>query len=568
MAKQAAAFRASRPDIKNPVQHFSINLPASDGRKTPEEWKPIVEAFLQKIGFPKDGAWASFLHDDTDHQHVHVIFLRQLGNGQIWNNAFSQKRAIQASQQLEKEFGLTPTDHTSKRERARQTKAEQAIEKQLKKEGKKMSKEHIADAIDRFVESRSDQSYTLDELRAGLAEDGVEVDFTQRGGEIVGVKYQYGGVWVSGSNIGPAYKAQSLFERGLTKDSQAQQQTQPQPQQVQQQQPGQPSRHAQAAAKHHAAAHDLGHVFARALAIPIEALRALIRAIISMINRLLGRRELAAGAPAGALGRFDQTTGHYKPGRVPKTGEPGSEETAAAMEKTAEDLSFLADKVESGRWSELLDHGPAPYKHDPDGKPSYFARLKGPDGKETEVWGVDIQRALEQVEAQPGDLVSLERAGRKTVTVDGKQTHRNSWAATKAPDLPELEADRAALRDSAVRFLRDKVDYLGARFGKGGPEQQAVLDQLQRLRYSHDDEARYKLWRRDTPGALPQDGETDDDFIRRRELEHLDDQLAFNSRHPGVMNDKQIGHAKERIATLTSEAGSVDVAREIHRGRG
>ncbi|MEK9803543.1 MAG: relaxase/mobilization nuclease domain-containing protein, partial [Curvibacter sp.] len=216
MARQAAPFRAARPEIAAPVIHYSLSLQAGDGRKTPEEWKPMVEAFLTKIGVPLDAAWTAYLHNDTDHQHCHIAFLRSFGDGEIWNREFSAKRAHQATAEIEKEFGLLTHDRTTRREKKRQSVEEKKFEKQLQKQGKTVSKEHIARQVDDFIESRRGQSYTVDELKSGLADAGIQVEVVERGGAIAGVKFQYEGIWISGSSIGDNYKAQGLLQRGLS----------------------------------------------------------------------------------------------------------------------------------------------------------------------------------------------------------------------------------------------------------------------------------------------------------------------------------------------------------------
>src|SRR5262249_19676616 len=48
----------------------------------------------------------------------------------------------------------------------------------------------------------------------------------------------------------------------------------------------------------------------------------------------------------------------------------------------------------------LVDHGAAPYLHDPSNASSYFVRIETPSG-EREIWGVDLQRALKDSLTRP-----------------------------------------------------------------------------------------------------------------------------------------------------------------------
>lgn len=105
----------------------------------------------------------------------------------------------------------------------------------------------------------------------------------------------------------------------------------------------------------------------------------------------------------------------------------------SAKVETEEKVNKLAGK--------LVEHGAAPYEHKKDNKDNYYVTLENADGKQSTTWGVDLQRAMAESEAQPGDHVELENLGRKAVTVEkdvkdetGKvvkketiNTFRNSW---------------------------------------------------------------------------------------------------------------------------------------------
>jgi len=581
MARQAAPFRAARPEIAAPVIHYSLSLQAGDGRKTPEEWKPMVEAFLKKMGVPLDAAWTSYLHNDTDHQHCHIAFLRSFGDGEIWNREFSAKRAHQATAEIEKEFGLLTHDRTTRREKKRQSVEEKKFEKQLQKQGKTMSKEHIARQVDDFIESRRGQSYTVDELKSGLADAGIQVEVVERGGQLAGVKFQHEGVWISGSAIGDNYKAQGLLQRGLsgpsseqTEAAQPAQMTSAMGQKSDEEKDDQADKDdvPEALRKHNQRSATVGEMLARGLAMPIEAMVKLIQMIIQMINRLLGRREESTGAAPGVLGRFSETTGRFQPGAFPAKNDPAHGKALAAVGAAAGDVSALAEHVGKGKqWAELLEHGAAPYKNQDGAAQSYFARLRLPGGKETEVWGVDIARALEDAGVEVGDMVNLRRDGQKAVTIkqrdeDGNvkeiQTHRNAWKAEKAGEH-EQRLDRskevtneamAGLRDSAIRFLRDKAEIAALVFGVGCAEHVAAVADLKKIGFTEVDEAKYMAWKQTAEGQSAE-GETEQDYIRRREIEHLTERLEFFHEHRVGMDPAEYRRTVERLAELEEIQG-------------
>jgi hypothetical protein len=110
----------------------------------------------------------------------------------------------------------------------------------------------------------------------------------------------------------------------------------------------------------------------------------------------------------------------------------------------------------------LVDHGAAPYLHDPQNATSYFVRIETQNG-ERDVWGVDLQRALKESLTRPqvGDEIGIRALRRDAVKVsrpeldaDGRvigkkelETHRNAWVVEKREFFRE--------RAQAARILRD-----------------------------------------------------------------------------------------------------------------
>ena len=101
----------------------------------------------------------------------------------------------------------------------------------------------------------------------------------------------------------------------------------------------------------------------------------------------------------------------------------------------------------------VLAHGSAHYQHDKNNDMNYFVRLELANGKEREVWGKDLSRAMREGNADVGDTVTLNRIGQKPVIVteavrddDGKvvggrskDAVLNGWSVEKAKDFRTLD---------------------------------------------------------------------------------------------------------------------------------
>ncbi|EOC3411655.1 LPD7 domain-containing protein [Escherichia coli] len=123
------------------------------------------------------------------------------------------------------------------------------------------------------------------------------------------------------------------------------------------------------------------------------------------------------------------------------TSKTGTTESSSTTQGKNEGAKVEAEEKVNKMAGKLVEHGAAPYEHKKDNKDNYYVTLENADGKQSTTWGVDLQRAMAESEAQPGDHVELENLGRKAVTVEkdvkdetGKvvkketiNTFRNSW---------------------------------------------------------------------------------------------------------------------------------------------
>jgi hypothetical protein len=113
----------------------------------------------------------------------------------------------------------------------------------------------------------------------------------------------------------------------------------------------------------------------------------------------------------------------------------------------------------------LVDHGRAPYQHDPHAGMSYFVKLETSRGDRV-IWGVDLERAVKEslTKPEPGDEVGVRSVRQDAVTVktptrnaDGQvtgeqnlNTHRNRWVIEKREFFEARAAAAQRVRDSSI----------------------------------------------------------------------------------------------------------------------
>ena len=160
-------------------------------------------------------------------------------------------------------------------------------------------------------------------------------------------------------------------------------------------------------------------------------------------------------ARAIAARRAPSATGSEQAAAGERESSPAATERGADRRPPGSDLIV-------GR---LVDHGAAPYSHDPKQAMSYFVRIETERG-DREIWGVDLERAFRHSLSTPGigDVVGLRAIGKEAVTVlaaktDAKgrkvgteplDTHRNQWIVERKSFLDERRKMAEVLRDTSL----------------------------------------------------------------------------------------------------------------------
>lgn len=137
-----------------------------------------------------------------------------------------------------------------------------------------------------------------------------------------------------------------------------------------------------------------------------------------------------------------------EPGIAPRNGFSGQEakqdlgkENARTPEKSAnapaQDTGHPDQTQEAEQKSDksliLVSQGWDAYQHKEGESKSYFVKVKNPNtGKEHETWGVDLERAMTDSQAMPGDRIKIENQGRQRVVVPviDKDTGKETWKPT------------------------------------------------------------------------------------------------------------------------------------------
>jgi Ti-type conjugative transfer relaxase TraA len=142
--------------------------------------------------------------------------------------------------------------------------------------------------------------------------------------------------------------------------------------------------------------------------------------------------------------------------------------TYVAMTRHRDGVRLYADTEEftDRRAGRLVEHGPAPFEHDPTKRESYFVTLENDKGERHTVWGVDLKRAMQDAAPEIGDKIGLLHQEAIPVTLpDGTQTHRNGWKVQTANDLAygqlERRLSRSGVKETTLDYVKDFAERRG-----------------------------------------------------------------------------------------------------------
>lgn len=200
--------------VKVVCAHHILSVPPEE-KLSDELWKEIIPKYLERMGFTEN-QYIAVKHQDTDHNHVHIVASRIKLDGELVRDSWDWRKAETAIRELEKEFGLQPVECSWEvnRDRANLTKGEQ---KQKKRTGNDPIRVRLQEAIDSSIQGCNGSLSKMVEL---LKDSDVETAIRKtRNGIIQGISFKLDGVSFPGNKLGHDYSYQRLVERvGIVKE--------------------------------------------------------------------------------------------------------------------------------------------------------------------------------------------------------------------------------------------------------------------------------------------------------------------------------------------------------------
>lgn len=210
LSKEFGVARQMRPDVDKPIWHTSLSLPKGECISD-EKWAKITEKFMKEMEFTDLNQFTVLKHEDTDYQHVHIIANRIGLDGSLWYGQREALKAIDLTQKLEKEFGLTITAGLESGN-GKKTLTKGEIEMSIRT-GEAPAKQILQNTIDTALNGKQSIFAFMEKLEKANIKVIPNVAKT---GKVSGLSFECDGIYFKGSQLGKKYAWNELIKRGVT----------------------------------------------------------------------------------------------------------------------------------------------------------------------------------------------------------------------------------------------------------------------------------------------------------------------------------------------------------------
>lgn len=210
LSSEFAVSRQLRPDVTRPVWHTSLALPAGE-RLADDQWRAIIDDYMDGMGFDRDNhQFFAVRHQDTKHDHVHVIASRIGLDGSVWHGRWEARKAIDLTQVLEERHGLTRTPGYRQKDEKSLTRGE--IERAVRTEQAPPKK-----ILQALIKEAAKDNPTVVQFAEKLVMAGVEVRANLAStGRLNGFSFGLDGYSFKGSQLGKKFGWKALEKQGVS----------------------------------------------------------------------------------------------------------------------------------------------------------------------------------------------------------------------------------------------------------------------------------------------------------------------------------------------------------------
>ncbi|MEZ2342239.1 relaxase/mobilization nuclease domain-containing protein, partial [Microcoleus sp.] len=218
LAAEFAIARQLRPNLKVAVFHATLSVASTqkleDSVENDQRWLAIAADYMKAMEFDNN-QYAVVKHNDTDHDHIHIVASRIRLDGSIVDDSWDYYKSQEVIRQLERDYNLETIAPSWEIDKRAPTTGEHRY---LQSKGNKSVRVQLQDLIDEVTQDNPSMPEFVERLQQQAVE--VQVGLTRTGiGFSKGISYNLDGVALSGTQLGRAYTFCGLQKhRGVSYD--------------------------------------------------------------------------------------------------------------------------------------------------------------------------------------------------------------------------------------------------------------------------------------------------------------------------------------------------------------
>ncbi len=216
LAAEFAIARQLKPNLKVAVFHATLSVASTqkleDSEENDQRWLAIAANYMKAMEFDNN-QYAVVKHNDTNHDHIHIVASRIRLDGSVVDDSWDYYRSQEVIRQLERDYNLETIAPSWEIDKRAPTTGEHRY---LQSKGNKSVRVQLQDLIDEVTQDKP----TMPEFVERLQQQAVEVQVgLTRTGFSKGISYNLDGVALSGTQLGKAYTFCGLQKhRGVSYD--------------------------------------------------------------------------------------------------------------------------------------------------------------------------------------------------------------------------------------------------------------------------------------------------------------------------------------------------------------
>lgn len=209
-AREVAGLRSARPDLKKAVGHLILSHDPTLPDLSIDQWRVAIDIARAEHDL-QDAPFTSVLHNDSDHRHVHLAFLRIRPDGSVVSDSHSYRKNEAAARHIECALRLpSPREVPVENRLGDRQRVENAMRRARRKSEQRSETLMEVAELRRRISAALAVSSAVDTFDRELAYLGVEVEWSPNR---VGVKFRPTGAstWLKGSSITRNLSAANLL---------------------------------------------------------------------------------------------------------------------------------------------------------------------------------------------------------------------------------------------------------------------------------------------------------------------------------------------------------------------